>query len=158
LSLAPWVLSDAQELRDVATFLIAGSVPAMDAALRLLEFHGELLPEWDDEWLVLDREELWQIHLQALECCAARLLEAGQFPPAMMLAYKAIRADPFRESAHRQLIDIHLAQGNHLQAFRVYRTFAEQLWQDHRVRPSPILQNTMRVATAPNVAAAGHAI
>jgi DNA-binding SARP family transcriptional activator len=158
LSLAPCVLTDTQELRDIATYLIAESVSAVEAALRLLELRGELLPAWDDEWLILDREELRLINLHALECCAARLLEAGYFAPAMMLAYKAIRADPLRESAHRQLIEIHLAQGNRVQAVEVYGTFVQQLWQDHRIRPSSMLQNLMQLSRAPGIAVARQAL
>jgi DNA-binding SARP family transcriptional activator len=158
LSLAPWVLTDTQELRDVARYLIAGGLSALDTALRLIEFRAELLPAWDEEWLVLDREELRQIQLQALECCGTRLLQEGHFTPAVMLAYKAIHADPFRESAHRQLIEIHLAQGNRVQALEVYQAFERQLWQDCRIRPSSMLDKLMQLPGFPSGAASRPAI
>jgi DNA-binding SARP family transcriptional activator len=148
LSLATSVIIDVRELREVAGNVIAGNGSAMQAARRLLELRGELLPSWDEEWLAFEREELQQIHLQALESCSERLSHAGHFAPAMMLAYEAIRTDPLRESALRRLIQIHLAQGNRVQALDVYRAFERQLWQDYHVRPSSMLQELMRVRSS----------
>jgi two-component SAPR family response regulator len=127
-------------LRQVAGRVISGSRPAIEAAVQLLDLTGELLPSWDEEWLVLEREELKQIQLQAFESCSNRLSRSGYHAAAMALAYEAIRADPLRESAHRQLIAIHLAQGNRVQAMQVYQRFSKILWDDYQVRPSQRLQ------------------
>jgi hypothetical protein len=40
---------------------------------------GELLPDWDDEWLEADRERLRQIRLHLLEASALGLAEVGRY-------------------------------------------------------------------------------
>jgi DNA-binding SARP family transcriptional activator len=123
---------------------VPGNETALDAALQLLRLGGELLPSWDEEWLIFDREELRQIRLQALECCASRLCRSGQFGAALLVTYEAIRSDPLRESAHRLLVGIHMGQGNRLEALRAARSYSTQLWLDCKARPSPIMEELVR--------------
>ncbi|MFF5082442.1 BTAD domain-containing putative transcriptional regulator [Actinoplanes sp. NPDC000266] len=140
LALCTGVAVDVQQLRAVAARVVGGIPVDVDDALQLLHLRGDLLPAWDDEWLIFEREEIRQVRLQALECCADWLCRAGDFGPAMMLVYEAVRVDPLRESAHRKLIGIHLAQGNRVQAMRAYQTFSRQLWRECGVQPSPMLE------------------
>jgi DNA-binding SARP family transcriptional activator len=149
LELSSSVYVDVTELRHLAGDVITGSGSAVDAAVGLLHLSGELLPTWDEHWLVLEREQLRQIQLQALECCATTLSKNGQHAPALTLAYEAIRADPSRESAYRVLIAIHLAQGNRVQALRVYRRLAQSLWDDYQVQPSTQLRELLRGSPPP---------
>jgi DNA-binding SARP family transcriptional activator len=79
---------------------------------------AELLPEWDDEWLLADRERLRQLRLHVLESQAGRLSADGRYGLALETALTALRADPLRESAHRTVIGIHLAEGNVAEARR----------------------------------------
>ena len=72
----------------------------------------ELLPDWDDDWLEDERERLGQLHLHMLEAQADRLAADDRFGLALDVALAALRIDPFRESAHRTVIRIHLAEGN----------------------------------------------
>jgi DNA-binding SARP family transcriptional activator len=144
LALSPAVQVDVHELRALAGQVIAGNGTALDAALQLLRLGGELLPSWDEEWLIFDREELRHIRLQALECCASRLCRSGQFGAALLVTYEAIRSDPLRESAHRLLVGIHMGQGNRLEALRAARSYSTQLWLDCKARPSPIMEELVR--------------
>jgi DNA-binding SARP family transcriptional activator len=140
---------DATALRRIAGEVIVGSSPPLEAAVSLMRLAGELLPTWDEEWLVLEREELRQIQLQAFECCASRLSKSGNYAPAMTLVYEAIRADPARESLYRLLIAIHLAQGNRVQAIQAYRRLAKSLWDDYQIRPSRQLEHMVREEAVP---------
>ncbi|NAZ86922.1 AfsR/SARP family transcriptional regulator [Kineococcus indalonis] len=81
----------------------------------------ELLPEWPDEWLVVHRERWRQLRLHALEAGAEELAAAGRCGLALEAALAALRADPLRESAHRALIQVHLAEGNLVEARRAYQ-------------------------------------
>ena len=62
---------------------------------------------------------------------AGQLAEQGHYGLALESALAALRADDLRESAHRAVISIHLAEGNVVEARRAYdlcrRTFVEEL-------------------------------
>src|SRR5262249_15135141 len=72
----------------------------------------DLLPGWDDDWLLLERERVRQLHLHALEALAARLCARGRFHRAVEAGLAAVAAEPLRESAHNALIAAHLGGGN----------------------------------------------
>ena len=136
LSLADGVSVDVHELgqwaervRDPRSRLEEVEVPA--AGLR-----GELLPGWYDDWVLLERERLRQLRLHALEQVAARLVTAGRYADALDAAYAAVRAEPLRESAHRTVVCVHLAEGNMGEALRCYEQFRALLFSELRVAPS----------------------
>lgn len=96
----------------------------------------DLLPEWGDDWLDADRERLRQLHLHMLEAQAERLTSEHRFGLALEAALGALRIDPFRESAHRTVIRIHLAEGNIGEAWRSYRRCADLLEREMGVAPT----------------------
>ena len=55
----------------------------------LIEDEGELLSDWDDEWLAPDRERFRQLRLHLLEVTAERLSAQGYFGLAMEAALAA---------------------------------------------------------------------
>ena len=97
---------------------------------------GDLLPAWDEEWLVLERERIRQVRIHALVALARRMCRLGRFVPALNAAYTAIAAEPLRESAHAALVDIHLAEGNVVDARRQMDQYTEILWTEMRLAPS----------------------
>ncbi|MDM8086405.1 BTAD domain-containing putative transcriptional regulator [Cellulomonas cellasea] len=97
---------------------------------------GDLLPGWDDEWLAADRERLRQLRLHVLEARAQQLARCGQFGLALEAALIALRSDPLRESAHRTVIRIHLAEGNLAEALHAYAQCAAVLRRRLGVAPS----------------------
>jgi DNA-binding SARP family transcriptional activator len=88
---------------------------------------GELLPDWYDDWVVLERERLREVHFRALEAYCDRLISSSCFDRATEAALAAINDDPMRESAHRCLIRVHLAEGNEAKAVCCYRLFRKRL-------------------------------
>jgi DNA-binding SARP family transcriptional activator len=104
--------------------------------------HGatlELLPSWAEDWLLEMREELRLLQLYALETCAQRLLLGGRCGEAASLALNALNLDPLRESANRILIDIHLRDGNRLDALRQFRKYEHLLQRELNIEPGPTL-------------------
>jgi DNA-binding SARP family transcriptional activator len=87
----------------------------------------ELLPGWYEDWLLLERERVRQLVLHAWEAAAQKFTEAARYGEAAEAAYAAIRAEPLRESAHRTLMLVHLAEGNPVEAARVYGAFCTML-------------------------------
>jgi DNA-binding SARP family transcriptional activator len=55
---------------------------------------------------------------------------------AMEMAMTAVRADVFRESAHRVVIRIHLAEGNVAEALHAYRHCSTLLEREFGLTPS----------------------
>jgi DNA-binding SARP family transcriptional activator len=100
---------------------------------------GELLPDWYDDWVVLERERFRQLGLHALEALAERLIARRRLGEALRAALAAVRAEPLRESAHRTLIRIHLAEGNAGEALRQYLLCRRLLDQELGLAPSPEL-------------------
>lgn len=97
---------------------------------------GDLLPDWQDEWLLDDRERLRQLRLHVLEALADQLADQRRFAWAMEAALAALRADPLRESAHRAVIRVHLAEGNVAEAVRAYRRCVAVLHRDLGAPPT----------------------
>jgi len=104
------------------------------------ELAGELLPEWYDEWVLLERERLRQIRLHGLEALCRQLARRGRYSMAIDAGLVAVGAEPLRESAHRALIQAHLAEGNLAEAVRQYDSFASLLCENLGVEPSPALR------------------
>jgi DNA-binding SARP family transcriptional activator/tetratricopeptide (TPR) repeat protein len=80
------------------------------------------LPDCDGPWVNELRRELETIRLRALEALGESCLHQGgrELGAAEQAARAAIAAAPFRESAHRLLMEVHEAQGNPAEALRVF--------------------------------------
>ena len=108
-----------------------------DRSLRDLTQTGELLDDWDEDWLSDDRERVRQLRLHVLEQWAVGLAEAGKHGHAIEAALAALRSDPLRESAHRTVIRVHLAEGNVAEAMRAYQRCRQLLIDEVGEEPSP---------------------
>jgi DNA-binding SARP family transcriptional activator len=103
----------------------------------------ELLPDWYDDWALLERERFRQLALHALETAAERQLEAGLPHRALETALAVVRRDPLRESAHRLVIRVHLAEGNAVEALRQHDLCRRLLRERLGVEPSPQLESVL---------------
>ncbi|HET8642419.1 MAG TPA: BTAD domain-containing putative transcriptional regulator [Pseudonocardiaceae bacterium] len=114
---------------------------------------AELLPGWYDDWVIFERERLRQLRLHTLEALAQRLSAQGRFAAALDTALEAIRIEPLRESAHRVVIGIHLAEGNICEAVRHYRFVRDLLREELGVEPSGQLAAMLPAGLAAGLAA-----
>jgi DNA-binding SARP family transcriptional activator len=110
---------------------------------------GDLLPDWYDDWLVIERERFHQLRLRALETLCDRLAAAGRLDEALAAGLWAVAGDPLRESAHRALVRAHLADGNIGEAIRQYRLCERLLRDQLGIEPSPRTQWLMREVGQP---------
>ena len=108
------------------------------------ELGGDLLPDWYDDWVLIERERLRQLRLHALEALAIRRLEAGRHGEAAGAALSAVSIEPLRESAQRVLIRVHLAEGNVGEAMRQYRSYKELILEELGLAPSEQIESLMR--------------
>jgi DNA-binding SARP family transcriptional activator len=113
--------------------------PASDAGLdhasRRL-FDEDLLPGWGDAWLETEREAYRHLRLHALETISHHRTMAGRFGEAIEAGLIAVSAAPFRESAHRAVIQALVAEGNRGEALRRYQDLCELFDTEFGVKPS----------------------
>lgn len=108
--------------------------PVTRSALALLE--EDLLPGWDEEWLVVERERMRQLRIHALEALSVRLRQQGRFGEAIDTALSAVAAEPLRESAQIALIEAYLAEGNFSEAARQKDSYRALLDVELGLEPS----------------------
>jgi two-component SAPR family response regulator len=124
--LAREVVVDLRELMALARSVIAEPADADSLAVPSSQLAGDLLPDWYDDWVLLERERLRQLRVHALELIGRRAMERGRYGRAIDAALTALLADPLRESTHALLIELHLAEGNRIAAMRQYEGYCER--------------------------------
>jgi two-component SAPR family response regulator len=96
----------------------------------------ELLPDWPEEWLVTERKRWNQVRLHVLECLAQRFMSTRKYLSAMEAAFTAVAIEPVRESAHRIVVAIHIAEGNPACAVKHYQRYRGLVQRELGVSPS----------------------
>jgi DNA-binding SARP family transcriptional activator len=104
---------------------------------------GELLPGWDDPWVEPERERFRQLRLHALEALSADHRRSRRYADALRLGLVAVGCDPLRETAHRQVIAVHLEEGNVGEALRQYDGYRRLLHAELDLAPSPAMRRVI---------------
>jgi DNA-binding SARP family transcriptional activator len=142
LSLADGVLVDIRDARALAHRLLnpgpAQPVDVDDRAIATLSV--DLLPDWYDDWAVLEGEEWRQLRLHGLDALAERLTAAGRYADATSAALAAVKAEPLRETAHAALIRVYLAEGNRAEALAAYEHYRALLKSELGLEPTGRIQ------------------
>jgi DNA-binding SARP family transcriptional activator len=115
------------------------SVATLD--LASLRQCGDLLPGWYDDWVLLERERARQLQLHALEMIADELIGLGRPAAALEFATRALQMEQLRESAHRLVIRVHLAEGNVCEARRQFECCRRILHNELGIHPSDQLRD-----------------
>ena len=147
LALRPDVAVDFHDASARARRLIHHHARPWDDDLETLSESRELLPDWYDDWLEIERERFRQLRLSALERLCIELTADGRFPEAVQAGVAAVAADRLRESAHRVLIAAHLAAGNPGEALQQYQSCREVLAR--RLGWEPSLEMRLLVSALP---------
>jgi SARP family transcriptional regulator, regulator of embCAB operon len=101
----------------------------------------DLLPDWYDDWVLLEAEEWRQLRLHALEELADRLTAQRRFGLATAAALAAVRIEPLRETARATVIRVHRAEGNPSEALREFRRYTALLDAELGLEPTPRLRD-----------------
>ncbi|MFE5536465.1 BTAD domain-containing putative transcriptional regulator [Streptomyces sp. NPDC056492] len=137
LALADDVVVDVRVLAKASLDVVRGyGPPRVDPVLMGLLEKGDLLPDWDEDWVVLEREWLRRLRLHALDTLSDRLARQGLPALALEAALASIRIDPLREAPHRSVVATHLAEGNLVEALRHYEAFRHLLRAELGAEPS----------------------
>jgi DNA-binding SARP family transcriptional activator len=136
LSLRAEVIVDARELRRIALGILATSEATYPADFEDLVRAEEILPDWSDEWVLVDRERYRQLRVHALERLCGQLASVGRFGLAVEACLVALASEPLRESTQRQLIEVYLSEGNRADALRQYSLYRRIIREEVGVEPS----------------------
>lgn len=123
-----------------AQLLCAASDPPVVELGDLSLLEHDLLPSWHDTWLSVERESFRQRRLHALERGADLLCRVGRYHDALSAGLDAVASEPLRESAHRRVIQVHLAEDNHAEALRHYDGYRRLLADELGLAPSPSMR------------------
>ena len=116
LALAPSVRVDYRDAACLSRALLDRAATDVHPAIAWGALTGELLPDWDEDWVSVEREYHRHLSLQALEALSERMLAAGALPQALDVALAVFAREPLRETAHRLMIRVHIADGNSYEA------------------------------------------
>ena len=137
IELSPTVAVDLREGEALAHRVLDPSQDLDDvAAVNEEVLSADLLPDWTEDWVLMERERYHQLRLRALEALCRRLTAKGRFGQAVQAGLAAVSGEPLRESARLALIEAHLAEHNDAAALREYETFRELLQSELGRDPS----------------------
>ena len=136
IGLGPMVRVDVREMEHQARALLdRGDVCDYDLSL----FKNDLLPDWYDDWILIEQLQQQQLRLEVLDQIASDGLRRGEHGIAVRAALAATKVDPLRESSHRLAVRAHLALGNRAAAIRQFDQYADLLYLEFGVTPSPAM-------------------
>ena len=144
LRLAAQVTVDIREARALARRLLnlsqererAGDLS--DRAIAALS--QELLPDWYDDWALIEAEDWRQLRMRALHTIIERLIASGHYADATGAALAVVKAEPLRETSHIALIRVHLAEGNRAEALAAFDRYRTLIRAELGVEPGPRIQ------------------
>jgi DNA-binding SARP family transcriptional activator len=147
LGLAEGVTVDIRYARALAHRLLDPAVtpgrPELGMATVAL-LSADLLPDWYDDWVLIEAEDWRQLRMHTLEALASHLMTAGRWGEAAGAAGAAVRAEPLRESARGALIQVHLAEGNRSEAVREFARYRALLQAELGLEPTPELRQVVQ--------------
>ena len=153
LALAPDLDVDLARVTLLSEALIHRPAPEALMGFTELVEGSDILPGWDEEWLIVERERYRLLRLRALERAGEAFLAANDLARAMEVCLASIASEPYRESAHRLLVRVHLAEGNGAEALRAYELYARIVEHELGIRPSRLMERLIGSVRTANAAA-----
>ncbi|MGH3626104.1 MAG: AfsR/SARP family transcriptional regulator [Sciscionella sp.] len=149
LGLAEGVTVDIYHAKALARRLLDPAVqptPGDLCANAVIALSAVLLPDWYDDWVLVEAEDWRQLRLHALEALAGHLASAGRWGEAAGAARAAVRGEPLRETSRAALIRVFLAEGNVSEAVREFRSYRALLQDELGLEPTPRLYRLIQNA------------
>lgn len=125
-------------------------IAALEYAVSL--YQGDLLPQCYEEWIIPDREALRHAFIHACERLLDLYAQARRLSDAILLANRLRQADPLREITYRQLMRLHVQNGDRAAALHCYHACANLLGNELGVEPDAttreLYENLLKVEKA----------
>ncbi len=125
---------------DVQQFLQA--VDGGDLATAVSLYHGDLLPGFTcdslefEDWLRQERETLHNLALEAMLEVTRDYLGNGRYTQAQTIARQQLSLEPWREQAHRQLMQGYALAGDRGSALIQFELCQKTLWDELAIDPA----------------------
>jgi two-component SAPR family response regulator len=110
-------------------------IALLEDALAL--YQGHYLEDLYGDWCTLERERLRGRYLTGLERLAALYTDRRELQQAIELYNRLLGQDPYREAAHRALMQCYYRLGDRAAAIRQYQACANALRDDLGLSPAP---------------------
>lgn len=140
LRLGSEVSVDLWEMVATAHALLRDDARVEPEAARLA---SDLLPDCYDDWVIFERERFRQLRLRALEALCDRLIRARRLDEALEVGLLCVAGEPLRESAHRAVMRVYLADGDPGGVIRQYRLCERLFGEQLGIRPSARTQELL---------------
>lgn len=98
-------------------------------------YRSDLLPECYEEWCLVERQRLQQLHLFALNRLASAHVRRNEFTESIACYQKILVCDPLREEVHRELIRLYLKTSCPQEAVRQFNLCAGTLKSELGIEP-----------------------
>lgn len=131
---------DLRELTDLSLRLLEDDTDAMHRVPELVDAM-DILPGWEEEWLIIERERFRELRLRGLERACEAMIVRGDIGHGVQACLAAVEAEPFRESAQRLLVRMHLREGNRAAALRSYYAFRDLVERELGIEPSDLMND-----------------
>jgi HD-GYP domain-containing protein (c-di-GMP phosphodiesterase class II)/DNA-binding SARP family transcriptional activator len=109
-------------------------VSHLNMAIR--EYQGNYLPNFDNLWVIADRESYRQSYLKAVMQLAQYHYEEQELQAALRYCQQALIEDPMLEEVHRLAMKIHAMSGNRAEVIRQYNLCKRVLVDNYGITPS----------------------
>jgi DNA-binding SARP family transcriptional activator len=139
LRLCPSGEVDLYQAEDLGRVVINGDRGGSSPRELIALFSRDLLPDWYEPWLDMERQIHRELRVRVLEALARDLISRSEPFEAVAACLQAIRADPFRDTAHHILVQAYRAEGNIGSALRHIRQYRVAIWEELHVSPGRAL-------------------
>jgi len=111
----------------------AADAHALEKALQL--YAGELLEGFYDDWALRERERLRSVYLNGLAHLMYYYKHQKAYQESLVYARRILDQDPLREEIHREIMRLHLVNGQRALAMRQYEVCCELLADELGIPP-----------------------
>lgn len=127
------------------------TVKDWEEAIRL--YSGDLLPGCYDDWILPERERLYQDFVAALEQLVSLFEQTDDYLKARQYAQRLLSTDPLREETYRRLMQLSASCGDHAEVMRYYNQCVQVLRRELGIEPGAetmaLYQELLQCGTAP---------
>ena len=145
-----WIDTDAFEaeasLDDTA--LSEREAERLETAMQL--YHGDLLPGWHEDWILIERERLRHLFVVSLGRLMAFHEQTGALERAVACGQRLLKFEPLHEATHEALMRIYLRTGFRAAALKQYELCRTLLEAKFAVLPNDKLRALYAKARNPD--------
>ena len=109
-----------------------------ETLIDVLSDDGEFLEGLSSEWVLIERERVFNLQIRGLTLLMQDFAARGQIEEALEYGRRILRMDPMRECIHRLVMWLHVLNGHQANAIRQYMECTRIL--EHELRVSPMAE------------------